>query len=246
MVQTLPPADFGGPALAGRPAPQQPVADATPAPPPAPVAPPTRYPRRPLTMPAPAAAGVPSNWLPPAPARRWNWIVIHHSATATGGSAAFDRMHRAKGWDEMGYHFVIGNGSDTRDGLVEVGSRWHKQKHGAHAKTPDNRYNDFGIGVCLVGNFDFARPSAEQLRSLSALVAHLMRTYHVPPERVIGHGSVKSTECPGRYLSVAEIRRRSTQILADAGELPPGSASAHAAADPIPAGTELLTDRSGQ
>ena len=33
------------------------------------------------------------------------------------------RMDQAKGWDELGYHFVIGNGTDTRDGQVEVGSR---------------------------------------------------------------------------------------------------------------------------
>ena len=32
----------------------------------------------------------------------------------------------------------IGNGSDTVDGQIEVGSRWVKQKVGAHAKTPDN------------------------------------------------------------------------------------------------------------
>jgi 5-methylcytosine-specific restriction endonuclease McrA len=36
----------------------------------------------------------------------------------------FDRSHRDKGWDELGYHFVIGNGTSSGDGVVEVGTRW--------------------------------------------------------------------------------------------------------------------------
>ena len=165
------------------------------------------------------AAGVPRSWVPVAPGNHWKWIVIHHSATPTGGAVAFDKMHRSKGWDELGYHFVIGNGTDTRDGQVEVGGRWPRQKWGAHAKTPDNRYNDFGIGVCLVGNFDLNRPSDEQVRSLSKLVAYLMRTYHIPAERVVGHGDTgRATECPGRMLNLAQVRRLSVQILVNAGE----------------------------
>jgi N-acetyl-anhydromuramyl-L-alanine amidase AmpD len=179
-----------------------------------------------------ANAGVQREWLPSpyARPRAWRWIVIHHSATPTGGAVAFDRMHRRKGWDELGYHFVIGNGTDTTDGRVEPGSRWLAQKHGAHTKTAGNEFNDFGIGVCLVGNFDATRPSAAQMASLAKLVAHLSRTYRVPPEHIIGHGTAKPTDCPGRYLSVAEVRRRSGMLLAadsaDPGYTPAATASA--------------------
>src|SRR5687768_8035868 len=62
-------------------------------------------------------AYVPSNWIPSAPARRWNWIVIHHSATDNGSATSFDRSHRARGWDGMGYDFVIDNGRGAQDGL---------------------------------------------------------------------------------------------------------------------------------
>jgi hypothetical protein len=131
MVATLPPPNFDGPDLAE------------------PVARPPAAALKPI-LPAPSytfTPGIPRDWAPAAKAVAWQWIVIHHSATTTGGAAAFDKMHRAKGWDELGYHFVIGNGTDTRDGQVEVGSRWPRQKWGAHAKTPDNRFNDFGIGI---------------------------------------------------------------------------------------------------
>ena len=183
------------------------------------------------------AGGVPRDWMPLARANNWKWIVIHHSATPTGGAAAFDKMHKAKGWDELGYHFVIGNGTDTRDGQVEVGSRWPRQKWGAHAKTPDNQYNDFGIGICLVGNFDLTRPSDEQVKSLSKLVAFLMRTYRIPADRVVGHSDTgKATDCPGRMMNVAQVRRMSAQIIVDAG-----GAVAPDVPDTRTAGLELMT-----
>ncbi len=164
--------------------------------------------------------GIPVAWVPPSGVkpRPWQWIVVHHSDTAGGGAAAFDRFHKDKGWDELGYHFVIGNGTDTADGQVEVGPRWLKQKWGAHAKTPDNRFNDFGVGICLVGNFDNTHPTAAQMRSLVKLVAYLEHTYHISSERVIGHRDTKSTDCPGRYMDVAAVRHGASQLLADSEE----------------------------
>ena len=170
-----------------------------------------------------AVAGtVPASWSPPGGERPWRWIVVHHSATHAGGAAEFDRMHRGNGWDELGYHFVVGNGTQTRDGAVEVGPRWLKQKHGAHAKTGDNRFNELGIGVCLVGDFDHNRPSARQLQSLAVLVAYLMDRYDIPPERVIGHGDTKPTACPGRnlYAEMPALRAAAGRAVA-AGLLRP-------------------------
>lgn len=162
------------------------------------------------------SSGVPRGWAPPVKARPWRWIVIHHSATDHGGAKAFDKMHRDKGWDELGYHFVIGNGTDTPDGMVEVGSRWPKQKYGAHCKTPDNRYNEYGIGICLVGNFDNTRPTPAQMKALARLTAYLMQTYRIPASRVIGHGDAKPTDCPGHNMSVASVRRMA-QAIVDSG-----------------------------
>jgi len=67
--------------------------------------------------------------------REWKYIVIHHSASASGCAAEFDRYHREKrGWENgLGYHFVIGNGSGAGDGQIEIGNRWVKQIDGAHA-----------------------------------------------------------------------------------------------------------------
>lgn len=153
-------------------------------------------------------------WIPMIKPRAWKYIVIHHSATPDGSAARFDLDHRAKGWDELGYHFVIDNGQGGPDGRVEIGSRWFKQKHGAHAKTPDSRYNDFGIGICLVGNFENTRPTPAQYRQLSELVAWLQDRYSISSDNVIGHNDTKPTACPGKNLSVAVIRNMANQVLA--------------------------------
>lgn len=141
--------------------------------------------------------------------RRWTTIVIHHSATDRGSASVFDKNHREQnGWDELGYHFVIGNGHGSGDGQIEIGPRWHKQKHGAHCKTPDNYFNDHGIGICLVGDFTGDRPTPRQLSSLVALIRALSDMTGIPADRVTSHGQVNpKTACPGRFMPVADIRR---------------------------------------
>jgi N-acetylmuramoyl-L-alanine amidase len=171
----------------------------------------------PSAGPLASAPSGPRAWVPIVPARPWKWIVIHHSASPTGSMAIFDKEHRAKGWDGVGYHFVIGNGTNSGDGQVEVTPRWPIQKWGAHAKTPDNRYNEYGIGICLVGNFDNSRPTAKQMQSLDKLVAYLMETYHITPQNVLGHRDTKPTDCPGRFMDLAVVRAQATQALAARG-----------------------------
>ncbi len=170
---------------------------------------PARPPSRPPSPPAASAPVSMAAWQPPGSERRWRYIVLHHSATTHGSAAEFDRIHRQRGWDELGYHFVIGNGRGAPDGLVQVGSRWPKQKHGAHCKVAGHpEYNDQGIGVCLVGNFSKGLPTRRQLDSTGVLVRYLMARYGIPWSRVRGHGQLKPTECPGLHFPYGEVRRR--------------------------------------
>ena len=223
VMDSLPEPNFNGPVVA--------------APPPPPVAQP-KFTTPELNKPQPPVASGrmtgPRDWTPTVAPRAWKWIVIHHSATPTGSAAMFDKMHKANGWDELGYHFVIGNGTNSGNGQVEVGGRWRAQKWGAHAKTADNRYNDYGIGICLVGNFDVDRPTPAQQQSLAKLVAFLEKTYRVPGDRVIGHGETKATDCPGRFMNIAQVRSQARAMLVEAGE--PTAPVA------VTAGGELLTD----
>jgi hypothetical protein len=167
---------------------------------------------------SPYVGNVPKDWIPlPGAHRDWYYIVIHHSATPSGSMKEFDREHKEKGWDECGYDFVIGNGTGSGNGQIEVGPRWPVQKYGAHAKTPDERYNEHGIGICLVGNFDLDHPTASQVASLERLVTYLIRTYHIPDDatHVVGHRDTKQTDCPGKNFDVAAIRRAVATKVAD-------------------------------
>jgi len=135
--------------------------------------------------------------------RPWRYIVIHHSATDRGSAALFDAAHRRRGWEGLGYHFVIDNGRGGPDGRIEVGPRWLIQKWGAHCGgTPNNEYNNYGIGICVVGNFCDHLPSRAQLDSLKRLVMYLVQTYHISPANVIGHRDAPNahTKCPGEKL----------------------------------------------
>jgi len=143
---------------------------------------------------------LPAHLRPAAAPRPWRYIVIHHMAAAEGSAAAIHRIHLRRGYDGLGYHFVIGNGTQTADGLVQVGYRWTRQIHGAHARVregDDNRWNRFGIGICLVGDFRHTEPSDAQIDSLVALVQRLQAAYGIRSEDVVPHDSIKATLCPG-------------------------------------------------
>lgn len=129
---------------------------------------------------------------------KWKYIIIHHSATDEGSALSFDKYHRSRGWENLGYHFVIDNGSyGKQDGQIEVSPRWIKRQNGSHCKA--GRMNCRAIGICLVGNFNTEKVSDKQMSSLVYLVAILKKHYDVPIRNIMGHGQVKGakTECPG-------------------------------------------------
>ena len=143
----------------------------------------------------------------------WRYIVIHHSASPSGNAASFDTMHRRKGWDGIAYHFVINNGKGGPDGRLEVTDRWWQQKHGAHAGAlpanalPDerNEFNEMGIGICLVGNFEKSAPTKRQMQTLGKLLRSLRDKFDIVPDEVFGHRHVKQTACPGRYFPWKQV-----------------------------------------
>jgi len=154
---------------------------------------------------------LPSNWLPPSLLEKdWTAIVIHHSGTETGNAAIFDRWHReGNHWEGVGYDFVIGNGTNSADGEVEVTFRWREQKMGAHCGTPDNWANEDAVGICLVGNFNHTVPTTRQLRSLLKLTVFLQRRYEIPTGRIYGHKTTpgaRDTECPGRNFPMETFK----------------------------------------
>jgi N-acetyl-anhydromuramyl-L-alanine amidase AmpD len=169
-----------------------------------------------LTRPPPTVEDVLawSDIAPPAstPIHPWRWIVIHHSATRRSSSQEIDREHQeVRGWDGIGYHFVIGNGADMPLGRIDATYRWRTQTHGAHAGPNPQQapYNSDGIGICLIGNFDLDSLNPFQERRLVELCALLINDIPtLSVSRIIGHRDVpgKATVCPGRNVDIERLR----------------------------------------
>jgi hypothetical protein len=124
----------------------------------------------------------------------WRIITVHHSATLEGGAKQFHRDHIRRhigGGGGLFYHFVIGNGTFTKDGEIEVGIRWHRQ---VKALRP------YDIQICLVGDFNRQQVSEAQLSSLATLITVLREQYHIPLDHIRGHRDIrgKHTDCPGK------------------------------------------------
>ncbi len=146
-----------------------------------------------------------------AEARGWTFLVLHHSATASGSVESIQEAHvlrkdaSGKPWRGIGYHFVIGNGQGMDDGAVEPTFRWREQLPGAHAGVDE--YNSQGIGICLIGNFENEPPTRAQIASVKELVGLLSREYGIGVDEVIPHRDVKATACPGELFPLEDIRR---------------------------------------
>lgn len=142
-------------------------------------------------------------------AARWKHLIVHHSATPNGKAANFDAYHRRERHMENGlaYHFLIGNGTDSGDGEIEIGPRWTKQLHGGHVASP--AYNENSLGVCLIGNFEGQRPTRRQLTALIELLGHLKNNLLGGKPKLFLHREVKGehTLCPGRNFPAKRIHQ---------------------------------------
>tara|TARA_R110002020_G_scaffold206024_1_gene411025 strand:- start:208 stop:609 length:402 start_codon:yes stop_codon:yes gene_type:complete len=114
-------------------------------------------------------------------------IIVHHSASPAVSMEKIEEWHNERGYNGIGYHFVIQAG-----GLVRLGRELGRT--GAHCKG----YNTGSIGVCVVGSFEDGTPvPGSQWAALVALVGDLVRQYGLTPGDVYGHKELGSTLCPG-------------------------------------------------
>ena len=116
-------------------------------------------------------------------------IAVHHSASTTGNTAAFEPTWRSYGWTNGGYTFVI-----LRDGQVEFNYPFTVVTNGVA------NHNSYVLNVCVVGNGSF---TSEQESALIILLNYLMKELSVPVKNVWGHNefSGNATACPGRDMN---------------------------------------------
>jgi len=145
--------------------------------------------------------------------KRWNYIVIHHSAGASGNIDILQHVHRQRQAndpiDAIPYHYIIGNGRGMKVG--EIASDWRQKYNiwGAHVSGENFDHNFRGLGICLIGNLEEAAPAKEQYDALVALTRDLMLTYSIPLKNVTGHGMTpgERTKCPGKYFPMKQFKK---------------------------------------
>jgi hypothetical protein len=145
---------------------------------------------------------------------RWQYIVVHNSGTRQGNAAAFDYYHRhfRRMQNGLAYHFVVGNGTSTGNGQVEIGDRWRRQINGGHVHS--DYLNNIALGICLVGDFNRDQPTRAQLDCCEELIRYLRQRCgkvgdHWPivkPHRDINPPRWP-TDCPGDVFPYSWFRR---------------------------------------
>lgn len=141
-----------------------------------------------------AALGVVS----PAATRYVDKIIIHYTATPQGeefSNAQIKASHLARGFSDIGYHYVIGLNGEVRPGRSEA-------VVGAHC----TGHNTRSIGVCYVGgcpprsvknwqNIGLDTRTPAQKAALLKLLKELKQRY--PNATIHGHREFANKPCPG-------------------------------------------------
>lgn len=123
--------------------------------------------------------------------RKIDKIIIHCSATPEGKPftvADIDRWHRDRGWQGIGYHYVI-----YLDGSIHEGRS--EEIIGAHC----SGQNAQSIGICYIGGLDASGKAKDtrtpaQRKALHKLVSDLKTRY--PAATVHGHNEFANKDCP--------------------------------------------------
>ena len=123
--------------------------------------------------------------------RKITKIIVHCADTPEGRNdtaADIRRWHKARGFNDIGYHYVV-----DLDGTIEPGR--DVTIAGAHT----TGHNADSIGVCYIGGADTdMKPkdtrTDEQKTALRLLLKYLVRKY--PGATIYGHRDFSNKSCP--------------------------------------------------
>ncbi len=124
--------------------------------------------------------------------RKITKIIVHCSATPEGRDytvADIDRWHKQRGWNGIGYHYVI-----YRDGSVHIGR--NVEVMGAHCAG----HNATSIGICYIGGMSADNKTPKDTRTPAQKAAlrdlvELLKTEY-PTATLHGHREFARKACP--------------------------------------------------
>nr|AMQ10341.1 peptidoglycan recognition protein [Laodelphax striatellus] len=127
-------------------------------------------------------------------------VIIHHTYIPKAANTtqeciahmkSIQHYHQiTKGWDDIGYNFVI-----CGDENIYEGRGWYNI--GAHATT----HNSHSIGIAFIGDYTDVLPSTDMLQLAKHLITCGLEKNIIIEDYVLyGHRDVGNTECPGNTL----------------------------------------------
>ncbi len=146
------------------------------------------------------------------------WIVIHHSAFSDApGPKLLQTFHMmSSGFNDIGYHFIIGKDGKLYEGrsIDIMGAHTGSTKE-ADAMASAIRNGtlkiaipisdaidiirklspNYGtIGIVLDGEYEYngSTPPVAQIETLKKLILYLTKKYEIPQENIIGHSDVQN------------------------------------------------------
>ncbi len=129
------------------------------------------------------------------------YIIIHHSAIPDGvvyrDFDAIKRGHMAKGWRDIGYHWVV----EKVNGVLTAIPGRAESDVGAHCIPR----NVDGIGICCIGNFEIEIPSEELYIFVANLCKEIMGRH--PIVEIGQHKDYDATACPRRHFDVEKVKQ---------------------------------------
>jgi len=141
--------------------------------------------------------------------REIKYFIIHCSASEWGDVDIIREWHLERGFNDIGYHFVILNGFRTYESYVD--SKRVKEENGLLEKGRDVvkvgahvlNMNSNSIGICLIGNKTF---TSNQYRTLFQLLKKLKTQFNIPVQNILGHyecptGKAQGKTCPNIYMN---------------------------------------------
>jgi hypothetical protein len=139
------------------------------------------------------------------PSKRFDTIVIHHSATDTGNYETIKKAHLTRGWTDAAYHLILSNGStEIPAGYLEPTNRYLDME--PSVATKDRESNLRGIHLCIVGNYEKNEFPDELKAPLAHAVRLLQEKYDIGDDYILFHGrDCNATKCPGRHLRKKDL-----------------------------------------
>jgi len=149
--------------------------------------------------------------------RKIKYIILHCTDSLWGEVDEVRHWHKQRGFDDIGYHYLICNRypyywnlkenkpDPLFDGVVQKGRS--EDIPGAHTKGK----NSLSIGVALVGTTKF---TASQFESLKFLLKSLMEKYNLSVANIRGHYEFNPNKtCPNIVMNTfrAELREYLTK-----------------------------------